>query len=163
MNRHRESWSHPKTRPWVLFCVVALLCVGAAAGVALIGIWSGGHSLVIMPNRWEDAEVKTRVDEIVSAYAKNEVQADSLYKGKVVAVVGRVFKVERDPWKGAVLILTGDNVFGQSLYCVFDPTREGDLVNLTDGERVVIMGVGDGKNVDTKLAHCRVAKRNLVE
>jgi len=116
-----------------------------------------------MPNRWEDAEVKTRVDEIVSAYAKNEVQADSLYKGKVVAVVGRVFKVERDPWKGAVLILTGDNVFGQSLYCVFDPTREGDLVNLTDGERVVIMGVGDGKNVDTKLAHCRVAKRNLVE
>lgn len=77
-------------------------------------------------------------------YDSNEIAADKKYKGKTLAVTGKVQRITRDDKPGKVtveLIGTPDS----TVDCHFDRAQQGELDNVAVGQEVTIRGKCKGK------------------
>lgn len=90
-----------------------------------------------------DKEVSA--SEIYKDYEKNEVKADNTYKGKKVAVTGKVGEISKDFLNRPFIeFKTG---YLKAVRCNFDKKYINKLADLKKGQSVTIIGTCDGLNL----------------
>jgi hypothetical protein len=100
-----------------------------------------------------EAVTSVSAAELVSAYEANEVAADNSYKGKMLAVSGKIETIGKDLVDTSYVTLASGKRYGiTSVQCMFN--REGGLGNLSKGQTVTLMGRCDGKLMNVLLKEC---------
>jgi tetratricopeptide (TPR) repeat protein len=88
--------------------------------------------------------VKVAADKLMAEYQKNEIAADTRYKGKMLAVTGIVINVGKGIGDTAyVALVTGDIIF--KIQCFFEKQDDAVLAQLGSGVQVTIIGWCEGK------------------
>lgn len=93
------------------------------------------------------------------AYSDNKVNADELYKDKLLAVTGTITDIGQDLVTKApcISIDTGDSIGLYSIQCFFpkDGAQGDKLAKLSDGDIVTIFGTCNGTPVmQVQLSNC---------
>ncbi|OJX60034.1 MAG: hypothetical protein BGO89_07775 [Candidatus Kapaibacterium thiocyanatum] len=102
----------------------------------------------------EEPVLAVTATALYEAYDANEVSADAQYKGKKLEVSGKVKDVEKT--FGMIYVnLEGDDMFGQ-VTCKLE--NETEAASMTKGQKIVLLGVGDGKAGFPRVTDCRIKK-----
>lgn len=107
-------------------------------------------SLTPGPASRTDSEMKVSVLDLTGAYVIDAAAADKLYKGRRVAVSGKVESVllNGPPPVGSLKDLSGQTVMffrGQTVVCVFTPEQKEAAAQLQRRQRVTVVGRVDGR------------------
>lgn len=132
--------------PYILFGLVVLGIIGAA-----ISENEKKKSAFTSPPSNESAIAISAAD-LYRAYENNEVAADNAYKGKLVAVTGKIESIGKDILDTSYVSLGIGKLSIGSVQCVF--SREGGLGNLSKGQTVTITGRCEGKMMNVILKDC---------
>ncbi len=141
--------------------------VGAVVVIGIIGSMAGGkketasaESPAAVPSAAttekpkEEPVLAVTATALYEAYDANEVSADAQYKGKKLEVSGKVKDVEKT--FGMIYVnLEGDDMFGQ-VTCKLE--NETEAASMTKGQKIVLLGVGDGKAGFPRVTDCRIKK-----
>jgi hypothetical protein len=93
--------------------------------------------------------------ELFSAYQRNEVLADSQYKGKALIVTGVVADIRKDMLDNAVVDLATTNQF-ESVFAYLGKSEETKAATLSKGMTVTLLCEGNGATVGSpSLRNCR--------
>lgn len=92
--------------------------------------------------------------DILSEYKQNEVRGDAKYKGKIVAITGKVGEVKKDVL-GAIYVTvdTGDPLELETIQCFAKQGQEKAIAALNRNDRVTVAG-----NVQGLMVHLVVVK-----
>jgi tRNA_anti-like len=91
--------------------------------------------------------------DLISSYEANEVAADNSYKGKMLAVTGKIETIGKDLVNTSYVTLSSGKRYGiASVQCMFN--REGGLGTLGKGQTVTLIGRCDGKLMNVLLKEC---------
>ena len=95
------------------------------------------------PTPSRHAVLQVAAQEIIDDYDENRPEADEKYKGVVIEVFGEIARVEKDDVHYIIFNIKGgpDNV-----RCNLAPGQEDEWAPLNEGDRVVVVGTGVGKN-----------------
>ena len=93
------------------------------------------------PSRYVVLQVAAQ--EIIDDYGEDRPKADKKYKGVVLEVFGEIARVEKDDEHYIIFHIEGgpDNV-----RCNLAPGQVNKWARLNEGDRVVVVGTGVGKN-----------------
>ncbi|HYN85435.1 MAG TPA: hypothetical protein VER32_09290 [Pyrinomonadaceae bacterium] len=95
--------------------------------------------------------------QLISAYAADELSADEVYRGRLLAVSGHVVSLGRDLNEAAFVTLDPpETVSGVGVQCHFDRARAGSVARLKKGQLVTLVGRCDGKFGSVVLRGCAV-------
>lgn len=102
--------------------------------------------------------VKVEAAKMVKEFEKNELAADSKYKGKDLRITGVVSKIDTDVWDDDKYILalgSGDEWEFLTVNCNDMPTEE--LSTLEVGQTVTVLGTfDDGGDLGVEVKDCRL-------
>lgn len=105
-----------------------------------------------------DIEIKIDAKELYKSYDANEVNADSLYKGKIGEVTGKIRKISVTSGKPCISLSDGkkDSILGVN--CYFDSNNQSaQIANLKKGNMITIKGKIRGKSLaDVCLDNCEI-------
>lgn len=95
--------------------------------------------------------------ELFRDYESNEVAGDEKYKGKKIAVTGKVEDIGKDALGYPYVSLYVDIM--QSIVCYFSEDDIKILSKLKKGQKITIIGVCDGKmlNLSVNLKNCQIS------
>ncbi|MBN9117732.1 MAG: hypothetical protein J0I06_00930 [Planctomycetes bacterium] len=105
------------------------------------------------------APVPVTAEELERAYDENVVAADAKYKGKVLQLTGRVFKVVRN--RPGVVTIEFETDAGETVDCDF-ATKESQtpLAAVTAGDTIVVRGLCKGRSDDVvTLGNCTFVEK----
>lgn len=85
------------------------------------------------------------VDNLITLYRKNEVNADLAYRGNWVAVQGRIEAIKRNAVGKAFIRMSSGEA--NLVRCFFDKESEASLRNLKPTWSVRVMGICEGKQI----------------
>lgn len=88
---------------------------------------------------------------VYSIYEKNEVKADSYFKGQTFYVTGVVTRIAKDIANDPYITLETGNMIG-SVQCMME--NEQDIINLNIGDAVVVRGKCSGKIMNVLFRNC---------
>lgn len=101
------------------------------------------------------AEIEVTAEELASAYETDEETADARFGNKILKVTGLVNRIEvKDTLDIHYITLSDEKNLLQSVRCMFDKGHEGELNQLTKGQRVTVQGKFDGSIVQLRMRHC---------
>jgi len=114
----------------------------------------------------EDIDAATPVfllttEELWKQYTDNPRNADSLYTGKVIALSGRLGRIDKnDSLVSVVFVMAADSLFGdKTISCQMYLKHNDEAAALSPGTQVKIKGYCTGYNdPDIKLNKCSVVK-----
>jgi len=89
------------------------------------------------------APIDLSASDLETAYRRNEVNADNLYKGQVLQVRGVVESISKDILDDPHVILRSEHMLG-GVTCSFGSSSDEALAGLAPGQRVVLRGIGSG-------------------
>jgi hypothetical protein len=127
---------------------------------------------------WKEAPNRETAEGLYKAYQGNAVAADQKYKGKGIALVGVVQKVETDPAGNGILVLKAGDLGELSglgdlggigvgfVTCRMVPADTSKLAPLAEGHAVALVGTGKGKlltGIMVEKCHLLHAARNMDE
>lgn len=93
--------------------------------------------------------------QLLTAYAADELSADELYRGRVLAVSGHVVGLGRDLNDAAFVTLDpGEEAGAVGVQCLFDKRRASAVARLKKGQRLTVVGRCDGKFGNVMLREC---------
>ncbi len=123
-----------------------LALIGAGIGVYL---WN--KPFENMDNAKTDVQISA--DELFTAFAENEAQANETYLDKVIAITGNVREVSNNP-EGItkVTLDSGDEMFG--VICQLDELSDHQRTDFQPGESVTFKGKCTGMLMDVVLVRC---------
>lgn len=101
-------------------------------------------------------DYEVTANQLYSAYNDNEISADDKYKGKKIAVTGRVSEISEVLGSISVDLQTGDGIGWTKISCTM---KNRDAVSkLKKGREITIIGVCDGLtlNISIDLDDCEV-------
>lgn len=132
--------------------VMAAVAVAAVVALAL-------HRKSETGKREQDSRLSPAfsvpAEELCRAYKENEIKADSEYKGKVLAVSGKVTDIGRSPDGEACVCLAGSDR-ESSIQCFFPKSEENVLERLSKGDTIHVVGECKGiKSCNVLLHNCR--------
>lgn len=117
--------------------IVGLCVVGGCVGLIVIA----ANSKTPEDEAMEGKATEVTPEELVSAYAKNEVAADEKYKGKKLRVSGEVADIDSNVSDDPVVRIRGDSFITVS--CEGIPKKEAS--KLEKGDEVTVVCLGDGE------------------
>ena len=129
-----------------------------AAGLVVLGLLTIGSGNT--DSETEDVQSKTpsftlSANDLYGAYDKNEVAADSKYKGKVVVITGTIQDIGKDIMDQAYIVVGGEG-FLDGVQCTFSEGEQGTVAGLSKGQRVTVKGLVTGKMGNVQLGSARV-------
>jgi hypothetical protein len=137
--------------------------IAAAVVFGVPGICVGLSSTSGTPSPRASAEPTHEVEAPVAveiaapalfrAYDANEVSADEAYKGKHLAVAGRVASIDKDLFDHIIVRLAGGNMF-QTVDATMQPDQKAQAAGLRKGVSVTVLCVGNGKIMGPQLEDC---------
>jgi len=98
-----------------------------------------------------DAKVLTK------EYDSNELAADGKYKGKLLAVTGKISNIA-ETFGNITVSLEGSDLT-KSVMCSFEESEKPSVAALKKGEKVTLVGTGDGSTAGlyVGLQNCKIA------
>ena len=94
--------------------------------------------------------------DLLREYEKNEVAADSRYKGRTLIVRGKIARIGRDIGDTAYVSFKNDHPSFRSVQCFFGRSAEAQLGELSPGDEVLISGKCDGLFGTVSLKDCQL-------
>ena len=82
---------------------------------------------------------------LVEAYRRNEATADSQYKGKTLAVTGKVLRSGKDYLNRLYVNLKAEDNSVIEVHCTYNDSEKASMSALKEGQQVTIRGVCEGK------------------
>lgn len=95
-------------------------------------------------------------ENLVAAYEQNEVSADTSYKNKTLEVSGTIETIGKDIVDTPYVALKGPRDSPWGVQCMFHEDQISVLSGLKKGQKVTLVGVGQGKLGNVLLRDCRV-------
>lgn len=95
------------------------------------------------------------VNEIHDAYEANEVAADERYKGRTVALIGKVESIGKDILGDPYVMVKALDGSSKTVQCMFEQSQTQGLASLSKEESIRVVGVVEGKLVYIGLSKCR--------
>jgi len=108
----------------------------------------------------EPVAMELTVDELLSAYATDEVAADAKFVNKLLRVTGVVAMIDvKDMLDTHYIRLTGDerNLL-QSVQCMFDKKHAPILKQLEKGQTVTVQGEYNGSIIAIRMIDCTLVQ-----
>lgn len=101
--------------------------------------------------------INVSASNLVSAYAANTVQADKLYKNKIVAISGTVQDISQDMMsKDPCVLLESGNVL-YPVQCFFSESESDAVAQLSDGDEITIVGKCTGLSLaQVQISNCSI-------
>lgn len=98
-----------------------------------------------------DAKVLTK------EYDDNELAADGKYKGKSLAVTGKISNIAET--LGNITVSLEGHEFTKTVMCSFEESEKASVAALKKGEKATLIGTGDGSTggLYVGLQNCKVA------
>ena len=89
-------------------------------------------------------------------YDENELAADGKYKGKTIAVSGKVENIAETMGNVTVSLAGHDMV--KSVMCSFEESEKANVAKLKKGQQTILVGTGDGLTMGlyAGLQKCRI-------
>lgn len=123
---------------------------GAVAFIALFGLYRlGSHPKIAerdgeaAPVAAEDTPLPVSISELETAYNANEVSADNKYKGKRLALAGRVASIDKDFADNIKLNLASSSSF-IGVPATLRDSEAGKAAALKKGQGVALVCTGSG-------------------
>ena len=92
--------------------------------------------------------------ELFEKYDTDETEADKLYLGKLIEVVGVINEIDNDPSSYKLYLDTGDLM--SSIQCDFG--RAANSENIEIGQTIKVRGFCSGKLIDIVLNKCEIVE-----
>ena len=92
-------------------------------------------------------------DQLYNEYNRNEVAADSKYKGKVVIVSGTIQDIGKDIMDDAYIVIGGSG-FLDGVQCMFTKGMQSSVARLSKGQQVRVKGEVVGKMGNVLVNKC---------
>jgi hypothetical protein len=136
-----------------------------AIGIAIIaGAWFGygEYNRKVKDLARVQAQITMQANELISAFEKNENAANAQYLDKIIAVKGKVKTVEKND-RGQYSIILGNAGAMSSVRCSMDSVHVKEIVNVKEGEEVIVKGACTGFNADELLGSDVILNRCVIE
>lgn len=145
-----------------IFWVMGVAVAGAGL-VALVGLAgpraesseTGAPAVTALPTA-----IGVTARQILLAYEANEIAADQVYKGQLVAVTGQVGNVGKDirnrPY--ITLVGTGSTAEWRQVQCFLTDDAVSRAMALSKGDYVTVQGTVDGLMMNVLLRRCEVIR-----
>lgn len=93
---------------------------------------------------------------LTTEYDENELAADGKYKGKRLAVAGKITNIA-ETFGSLTVSLEGHDRL-QTVMCSFEEAEKASLASLKKGQNVTLIGVGDGSTggLYVGLTECKI-------
>lgn len=141
--------------------IIAMVCFMKACGV-FDGDAKNNQSASAVTTESTPAAVGIAAPDLWQAYSDNEVNADNLYKNKLLAVTGTITDIGKDVVTGypCVSLNSGSEYSLYPVQCFFTANDESSevLAALTNGQEITIYGTCDGTPITSvQLSDCYLA------
>lgn len=129
------------------------------AFVVIINVINGDkdNSTNIINNSTHKSEmepaIKITAKDLYSQYEENEIQADELYKNKLLEVSGTIENIGKDILDVPYVSLKTNNILG-SVQCMLADTEKSKAAGLSKGQSIVLEGKNSGKMMNVILREC---------
>lgn len=98
-----------------------------------------------------------KIQTILSDYEKNEVNADNLYKGKVLRIAGIVVDIKKDFLENPFVLLGKNTIFDiPLLQASFDKSYNTQLAKLNKGGRLTVVCKVSGLLIHVQAENCEI-------
>lgn len=155
-NRYRIIFlAYMSKKNKIAFFLFSLLLI---AGVYL---YFGLYNIPQMDITATSTEINTSSENLTLSFSRNEVKANSIYKGKIIEVEGIVKDITFLNERNTVL-LQGDTK-GTSVICDINPSQIVKVKKLKIGQRVAVKGVCKGFLKDVILLNCVLTNQQINE
>lgn len=175
-NNLPTDWNkgHGKFTPSQIALVFAALIV--AAFVILVAVHGGGSTIqetATVPGEARpampppDSATKVTADvlppqipaaALVQEYEANEINADRLYKGRQLFVVGHIGDIKKDILDNPYMTLDGIQDDFRSVQAFFSEDMLPELARLHKGQFIGVVGTCDGLMMNVLIKHCRLVR-----
>lgn len=126
----------------------------ALAAFGLLALGSLDTQSVTQQVKSQSPSYTLDADQLRGEYDANVVAADNKYKGKVVAVSGKVQIIGKEG-DSAYIVMGLGGVFN-GVKCMFTQSGESAVASLSEGARVTVKGVVKGKHGHVLLRNCTI-------
>lgn len=110
---------------------------------------------VILMHKPKGSSIKITARELYAKYEANTIQADELYKDKLLEVFGVVESIGKDILGNPYVTLKTDNAIG-SVQCMLADSEKSKASELSKGQSIVIEGKNSGKLMNIILRNCKI-------
>jgi len=106
----------------------------------------------------ETATIKVTANELYSAYKKNEIAADELYKYKPLEVTGTIADISKDFSDTMHVTLKTSDMFN-SVNCVLEDSEKSKAASLAKNQQITVKGIGSTMIIGSPfINNCTIAK-----
>lgn len=133
-------------RKFALVCTLILL-------VGMVGC--AKEEELLERSKTEDVAVAVTAEKLIADYKENEVKADVTYKDKVIAVTGKIHKIEKGLGGHPILLLEAPKRFIK-VRCQYGKDYIQQIASLNKGQMVTAKGICQGKFGTVNLHACVV-------
>ena len=103
---------------------------------------SSGNGSKNSTDSTSEKPVNVSAKELTKTYDENELAADEKYKGKMIAVSGKISNIA-ETLGNLTVSLEGHDIV-KSVMCSFDESEKSNITKLKKGQQVTLVGKGDG-------------------
>lgn len=147
------------TKWW--FWVLVILIIGAGASGGNSDSSNSGSSDVQVSNtdtavaKPEEEVVVVSAEDLAKAFEDNEVNANQLYKGKMVEVTGTIADIGEMLGSTYITLNAAEDFALTQAQCFFsDKEQINKIASLSKGDTVTIVGKVDGKSINVGIDDC---------
>ncbi len=97
--------------------------------------------------------LKITAIDLANTYKSNEINADKLYKGRMIELTGNVYDIS-DMLGSQSITIEGQDY--NNVLCFFKPNQKDKLATLAKGQNVSIIGVVEGYSLMTVVKNCEI-------
>ena len=97
--------------------------------------------------------LKITAIDLANTYKSNEINADKLYKGRMIELTGNVYDIS-DMLGSQSITIEGQDY--NNVLCFFKPNQKDKLATLAKGKNVSIIGVVEGYSLMTVVKNCEI-------
>lgn len=134
-----------------------------AIGLLVILGCSGANKNATAPDAANNSAVTTnekpialQAKALTKEYDENELAADGKYKGKMLAVSGKVSNISET--MGSITAQLEGHQMTSSVMCTFEESEKANVMKLKKGQQATFIGKGDGSTggLYVGLEKCRI-------
>ena len=103
-------------------------------------------------------DIITNSEEIINEFQDNEGFANKKYLDQIVQVSGRISKIEASENNDIIITFLNNKTSFGTVICHLSSSENKELINLKEGQNIVVKGICTGYLMDVILVRCNLVK-----
>ena len=137
---------------WVAAFIVLIIIISSLGGSK-----PAEKAATVQPKQEEVQAIAITAPKLAQAYIDNEVNADSLYKGKLLKISGMIKDIGKDILDTPYVTLeTNPSDYITEIQCMFGKGDLAQLAQLKKGSQITVEGNGSGKLMNVLVRNCEI-------